>query len=227
MVPARLTEDVEGHQPQWLVAREQVVVGPVSTELLLKGVRNNKIPLDAWVRQPNWSEWRTLEQIRETASLFRGEQRRLPEKLVCFAQDQREILLFALTAACSRTLAVAGVIHASQPGQSMVATYIQGLEADGILGQPLSGHDPVLMIAKAGRALSGKPQAGYAERAIAARLGSPSSWRGVMMTPFLVDQQLVAMLELGRKDHSFRAQDRETMEAIAEDVAVRWQQLRQ
>lgn len=56
----------------WLVRLEAGhTVGPVSTELLKKGIRAGKVPLLAQIRAVGESEWRPLESIQELAEAWR------------------------------------------------------------------------------------------------------------------------------------------------------------
>jgi hypothetical protein len=53
----------------WYVAVEDRTVGPVSTEMLIRGIERGKVPVEAFVCPVGDSEWRTLEDVevlRET-----------------------------------------------------------------------------------------------------------------------------------------------------------------
>src|SRR5881394_1553185 len=57
--------------PRWLVTNGDTTVGPVHTELLLRGYMGGRIPLHCQVREVSWRAWRPLEQIREIGNLNR------------------------------------------------------------------------------------------------------------------------------------------------------------
>src|SRR4051812_18638368 len=66
-----------GGAPEWLVYNRGVTVGPVRTDLLLRGVIHGRVPSTAWVRQTNWQNWREVGRIREVSALTRVLDRRL------------------------------------------------------------------------------------------------------------------------------------------------------
>src|SRR3954469_23844628 len=65
--------------PEWLVCNGGVTVGPVRTDLLLRGVIHGRVPSSAWVRQTGWQNWRELGRIREVSALSRVLERRMDE----------------------------------------------------------------------------------------------------------------------------------------------------
>src|SRR6187399_2719638 len=56
---------------RWLVTNGDTTVGPVHTELLLRGYMGGRIPDHCQVREVGWSQWRPLEGIRELGTLKR------------------------------------------------------------------------------------------------------------------------------------------------------------
>ena len=57
--------------PLWFVTNGDVTVGPVTTNLLVRGVLYRRVPDECLVRERTWSAWRHLERIREVAELRR------------------------------------------------------------------------------------------------------------------------------------------------------------
>src|SRR5438105_385389 len=55
----------------WYVTNGEAVVGPVATDLLLRGITSARIPNDCMVAQENWGSWRALHQIRELSRVAR------------------------------------------------------------------------------------------------------------------------------------------------------------
>src|SRR5688500_5591718 len=92
------------HTHRWLVTNGDTTVGPVHTELLLRGYMGGRIPEHCQVREVSWSAFRPLDRIREIGSLKRQLSRdtehpfslreaaeRLPARC-----DQGELLTIAL-----------------------------------------------------------------------------------------------------------------------------------
>src|SRR6187551_1961340 len=57
--------------PNWYVTNGNAVVGPVNTNLLLRGIDVGRVARDCYVAQYSWSNWREQNQIREIRSLRR------------------------------------------------------------------------------------------------------------------------------------------------------------
>ena len=55
--------------PRWLVTNGSTTVGPVHTELLLRGYMGGRIPEHCQVREVRWGTWRPLDGIREIGTL--------------------------------------------------------------------------------------------------------------------------------------------------------------
>jgi hypothetical protein len=212
----------------WYVTNGDSVVGPVGTDLLLRGITSARIPDDCMVIQESWREWRNLFEIRELSAIgpvpswndgsavFSG---RVPEELVERAHDAGEALLFAMHAAVTAVRATAGLVHRiREPFVGLVTSSAHGI--DDQLGQVVPRVDPALAVAQARKILIGYPAEGPAERAIARRFSAcGGELRGVAMVPVFDGGTLLAMLELARTDHPFRAADTETLLRIAQIVS--------
>src|SRR5688572_2486903 len=57
--------------PNWYVTNGQAVVGPVNTNLLLRGIAQGRVERECYVAQHSWSNWREQKYIREIRSLRR------------------------------------------------------------------------------------------------------------------------------------------------------------
>jgi hypothetical protein len=222
----------------WYVSNGHNVVGPVATELLLRGVAHRRIPNDCMVRQESWSFWRGLHEIREISRLTRAplwapvlqieadpradaEKARLSE-LVARSQDLGESLLYALHAAVKLTGAGSGLAHRMrQPMIGLVTSAALGPDLGESLGELLRPGDPALLLAREGKSLFGAPGGGLAERATASRLGVEAEGGGVAMVPILQGSELIGMIELGRLDHRFRGDDLGAAEEVARWVMRR------
>ena len=47
--------------PLWFVTNGENTIGPVSTNLLLRGIAADRVPNDCMVRERTWRDWRTLD----------------------------------------------------------------------------------------------------------------------------------------------------------------------
>lgn len=66
-----LTDD--GIGDRWYITNGIVVVGPVSFELLTRGVAQGRIPASSYVRHESWKVWRGLEDIEALGVAGRSE----------------------------------------------------------------------------------------------------------------------------------------------------------
>jgi GAF domain-containing protein len=89
------------------------------------------------------------------------------------------------------------------------------------LGDVIAASDPSYQQALRGRCVCGNPRHGLAERLIAERLQHEAPITSVASAPILVGEKLVALLELGRTDHAFRADDADDLAEFAKHVAGR------
>ncbi len=213
--------------PRWLVTNGDTTVGPVHTELLLRGYVGGRIPLNCRVRDVSWGSWRPLERIREIGSLNRRLSREVPLDLseasrrLPMTQDVGELLTLALQLAALALDANAGLIHRYRsPVTTPVTSAVFGVSAER-LGEVLPASDPSYSLALHGKSLCGSPCHGLTERLVADRLQHDAPLCSVAMAPVIARGRLVAMLELGRTDHVFRAADAEDLAEFAARVAGR------
>jgi len=208
--PSRSRSDTS---PLWLVTNGEVTVGPVRTELLLRGVTHGRVPADCLVREVRWNVWRTLDQIREVSALRRAEQGILQkselaiERELARASDVGEMFLLGLSLAVQISGAAVGLLHRIRPPLGLpVASCAVGLP-DERLGEVLPDTDPALTLAERGMSLFGSPTEGLACRLVAERLDCGVPLESVLSVPIRAAGEFEAMLELGRVDHPFRASD--------------------
>lgn len=214
--------------PGWLVTNGDTTIGPVHTDLLLRGYLGGRIPEHCQVRQPSWASWRSLDRIREIGSL----KRRLAEDSAApglseasarlpVTRDVGELLTVALSLAAQALDANAGLIHRYRsPLDVPVTSAVYGVPVER-LGEVLSGSDPSYLLALRGKGLCGSPYAGLTERLVAERLQHDAPLASVAMTPIIASGRLVALLELGRTGHVFRADDSRDLAQFAAQVARR------
>jgi len=220
-------------QGPWYVTDGRGVVGPVDTDLLLRGIATSRIPHSCLVTQPSWGSWRHLHEIREASQgwiepppawkvdhLGRSD---VPEDLVRKARDAGEALLLAMHAAVTATRATAALVHRQrEPFVGLVTSCAHGRAMEEQLGQVVPRFDPVLGTARMGRGVLGRPQGGELQRCIARRFeGCSRELQGVAMVPVFDGARLLAMIEVVRADHAFRREDRGILQRIAEVVSVK------
>jgi len=63
MTPLAISRTGDEWPDRWFVTNGVVAVGPVSFELLLRGVALGRIPRGSVVRHESWQVWRRLEDI--------------------------------------------------------------------------------------------------------------------------------------------------------------------
>ena len=229
---------VENELPQasadaWYVTDGCGVVGPVDTDLLLRGIASSRIPQSCLVKQASWTSWRHLHEIREasrgwlarapmwaTGRLGKSE---VPEDFVSRARNAGEALLFAMHAAVEATRATAGLVHRQrEPFVGLVTSCAHGPGVYEQLGQVVPRFDPALAAARMGRGVLGRPAGGERQRCIARRFEAcGTDLAGVAMVPVFDGPRLLAMIELVRADHPFRREDRGILQRIARVVSVR------
>ncbi len=226
---------------RWYVSNGEAVVGPVDTDLLLRGITARRIPDDCMVIQEAWTSWRALGQIRELSRILprpswteaKGALAAsgVPEDLVRRARDAGEALLFAMHAAVMATRATAGLVHrAREPFVGLVTSCAHGSGVDEQLGQVISRHDATMDWATKGMivlaygasdGLRGRGTSTDAERAIARRFSACGELAGVAMVPVFDGTRLLATVELARNDHPFRAEDAGVLRRIADVVCLK------
>jgi hypothetical protein len=215
--------------PRWLVTNGQTTVGPVHTELLLRGYLGGRIPEHCQVREVRWGAWRPLDGIREIGGLKRrlardGERppslRSATEQLPA-TTDVGELLCVGLLLAALALDANAGLVHRYRaPVHLPVTSVVLGTPSER-LGEVLPADDPSYLLALRGKSLCGAPYPGTVEGMIAERLQHDAPLSSVVMVPVIASGRLVAMFELGRTGHDFRADDAGDLAEFAAHLARR------
>jgi hypothetical protein len=231
--------------PLWFVTNGEVTVGPVTTNLLLRGVAQDRVPRDCLVRERTWKAFRKLERIREVAALRRAQSQygsvlveparwkdpstnsgqllfRGLERELLRAADPGEVLARCLTETMRVTGACVGAVHRRRPPQSgLVTTCVSGPGMSSKLGELVALDDPSLLLALRGDTLCEVPRPALASGRVRDRLGAFPACDGIAMVPVLCGGRLYAMIELGRPDHAFRDSDFQGLRSIAELAADR------
>jgi hypothetical protein len=206
--------------PLWFVTNGATTVGPVRTDLLVRGVTHHKIPNDCLVRELRWKSWRRLEQVRELRPILM-EPARPSAGWLAQAADSAEVLLLALHTAVMLTGATAGICYRARGSDGRpTVSYTHGAAGHELLGLMPPERDPSIALAHVGHGTIGEPDAGAVEMAIFDRLGA-AALAGVAMFPVTHRSDLLAVFELARSDHPFRARDSEIFDAITQATLAR------
>lgn len=230
--------------PLWFVTNGSNTVGPVSTNLLLRGIAADRVPNDCLVRERRWRGWRPLDSVREIAALRRDQARygqvhvpraryhyhgprtdvglALLTRRLRWAKNPSEALLIGLTDAVKETGALVGAIHKRhRPTVGFVTTVVTGPGMSRRIGRIVYPDDPVLAIAESGHSLFGEPE-DLPALIVQGRLGELPACAGVAMMPVRCAGKLFATIELGRPDHAFRVGDMRRLAWIAEALSDRF-----
>ncbi len=217
---------------EWLVSNGKVTVGPVATDLLLRGVMHGRVPSTSWVRQTGWQSWREVGKIREVSALKRVLERTLDDRgteraslsegiaALALAADEGEAWLLALHAVARATSATVGLAHRLREPLLLPTTSCVFEASSELLGEVLPWFDPAFALARGGGFALGRADAGAVERALSDRLGRGQRLLGVAMLPITISGQLCGMLELGRADHPFRDSDAAELADFARQVSA-------
>jgi hypothetical protein len=217
--------------PFWVVSNGSTTVGPVDTDLLVRGVLEGRIPSDCLVRDVRSETWRTLDQVREVRALWTGPEAaslrgfERARKVLDQASDFSEAFLFMLHGAVRATRSCIGLLHRTRDPLNLPITSCVVGVADERLGEVVPNADPVLAVARRGELVLGQPSDGNVERSIAQRLASDLTLGGVAMVPVLEGTELLAFLELGRLNHPYRQSDGEALQRLAALTANRLEEL--
>lgn len=207
----------------WLVTNGRAVIGPVSTAGLLRAMERGVVGPDCLVRQPGWSAWRQLAQIREVGTWFRQEPPAHAEIELWLgrASDLAELAHLAMVAALRATRASFGRAYLRGEG-GYVALCAEGGNPEDALGRLLEPSDPAFGWAARGESFLGDVRSGApACLSMAQRFPEGEALCGVASIPLLAERRLLGVVELARTDHPFRESDRELFERIAWGVRLR------
>jgi len=215
--------------PLWYVSDGELTVGPVTTNLLLRGVEHGRVPDDCWVRASG-GDWRGVYAVREVAALSGQNGPRLPtEELLAEwgptaarVRDEEELAHNLTWLALVATGAESGMFHyRGARARHFVTRAVVGPMSTQQLGHALPEWDPLLEVARQGRPVMGPPY-GPVEDALALRMATSQGGVGAAaMVPIFWRGRLRGLLELSRPGHAFRREDLRTAERIAHRALAR------
>jgi len=146
-----------------------------------------------------------------------------PVGVLSHAYDLSEALLLAISTAVSASNAELGLVHRVRRDlRSVVTVGGHGPRTERLLGERITESDPTLAAANNGFSIVGEPGLGTESRHIAGRLmRCLPDVVGVAMVPLCIYGELVAMFEVGRGGHPFRAREIARVEDVVEVMAER------
>lgn len=230
--------------PNWYVTDGRAVVGPVHTQLLLRGVAHGRVHRECYVAQHSWSNWREQNCIREIRSLRRWQfsktrqpgiepvkqamrAPRLDPSALESIQHDDALLCRALELAVHATRASVGVVHQPRPPHiGLVTSWAYGAGMGLNLGEVVPWHDDARVVAGGDRAVLGEPDRDSWARCSARRLTTSINSRvsGVALVAVSFGNAR-GLLELGRYDHAFRQSDVAVLEDLSNSVFMRLKQI--
>ena len=146
-----------------------------------------------------------------------------PVGVLSHAYDMAEALLLAISTAVSASGAEIGLVHrVRQDLRSVVIVGGHGPRTERLLGERIGEDDPTLAAARNGFTIVSEPGLGHESRHIAGRLiRCLPDVVGVAMVPLCIYGELVAIFEVGRGGHPFRAREIARVEDVVEVMAER------
>lgn len=194
-----------------------LIVGPIHTDLLVRGVLSGRLPSGSKVRPAEGGAWRGLDQVREVRAALDGQagaadelSRGLKQGMQALgkALKSSEMLWETLRAACRSVGATKGALHqVFKPPQSARCAACHG-ELELSPGTVLAADDPAVALSFDGQAVTLAPGSCPAAVAMAGRLRGPESdLLGLGLVPIRSGTSVIGSLELARCDHPFRLSD--------------------
>ena len=146
-----------------------------------------------------------------------------PVGVLAHAYDMSEALLLAISTAVSASAAEVGLVHrVRQDLRSVVTVGGHGPRTERLLGERITEDDPTLEAARNTFTVVSEPGLGHESRHIAGRLvRCLPDVVGVAMVPLCIYGELVAIFEIGRGGHPFRAREIARVEDVVEVMAER------
>jgi hypothetical protein len=235
---------------RWFVTNGVVAVGPVTYELVLRGVAYGRIPVGSFVRHESWQVWRRLEDleaqsagnrrqtIEQLAQHSAGAEQRARSRfsepppppsnaelsgVLSNANELPEALLLGVVTAATAAAADVGLVHRVRSDIGAAITVGgHGVATERLLGERLTEDDPTLVAARSGHTVISEPLCGEVGRHVLGRIARclPAA-QSVAMVPLLVYGELVAIFEIGRDSRPFRAREIGRVEDVVEALAER------
>ncbi|HET9955670.1 MAG TPA: GAF domain-containing protein [Polyangiaceae bacterium] len=203
--------------PHWLVSDGDLIVGPIATELLVRGVRSGRIPPECSVCSTAGGDFRRIDQVREIRAALSpavseaGPERRTGARSavqwLSDARDANEVLLLALHGACELAFAQVGALYRVRFPLDLPVLSASYGDPCLDLGEVVPRRDAAWQIAQEGEPVALRPRLSAAARAMESRLCIDREPMGLAIVPIRTATELFGVVELARFDHPFRAAD--------------------
>jgi hypothetical protein len=228
-----LLTPVSPMQPSlWYLTNGRNVIGPVNTDLLLRGISQGRVPIDTYVAQSTWALWRPIDQIREVRALYKkpvtDEVGRPLAETFPFAgiTDDDQLLKQALKLAVEQTHADVGVVHQDMaPHFGLVTSHAYGRGMNTALARVLPWWDPAREAAQQDKVLLSPSNKHDWSKAATMRLSNGGPVQAVALVPVKVAKGHRTLIELGSFRHSFRNEDAALLGKLSDAVSMRLEQL--
>jgi hypothetical protein len=210
---------------EWFVSNgSNRVIGPVSLELIAKGVAHDRVPRGALVRRSDWSGWKPVNEVPELrASEDSGVHKTTVSREVAAiaeAQTIGEAALYVLATAMSQLECDGGLVHLYDPHANAFRTKCaNGPYADEVLGQLVALSDLAMLALAHGNVLDEWANAMTVTRLRA--LGV--STHDTITLPLRAQGEMIGAIELGAPKGrvAFSAADVAFVERVANCLARR------
>jgi len=182
----------------WFVSDGDDVIGPISMELVARGVASEKVPLGAFVRRGDWADWLRVEDV---AQLREGESSGLHKSSLSSALETiggastvGESALYLLSSAVEQVGSEGGLVHLLNPqGDALRTSCAHGPSAADVLGALVWRED--LAVSAVER---GETPDEWARGMTCARLRALGVSTGdVIVVPIRSGGETLGMLEVG------------------------------
>jgi GAF domain-containing protein len=182
----------------WFVSDGDGVIGPISMELVARGVASEKVPLGAFVRRADWTDW---QRVGDVAELHDGETSGLHRSTLASALETiataptvGEAALYLLSSAVAHVACEGGLVHLlDQNGDALRTSCAHGPSAADVLGAVVWREDLAVSAVERGEI----PDE-WARGMTCARLRALGvSTADVIVVPIRAGGATIGMLEIG------------------------------
>jgi hypothetical protein len=212
----------------WFVSDGLSVIGPIGDDDLLAGAAVRRWGETSLVWMHPWSEWRSIEAVREIKALRLAQHKRgarwVPPRgwsadesiryrmnractSIAMARGDDEVVSLALRALMVETRATVGLVHRTESALAEIETWCAADRA------PLGQIDSAMEGADAD-ALRAVCPGSYV-------IAVGNRTQGVALVPIYATCGLFAVLELAKHDRPFRHSDSRWFEAIGDRASAR------
>ena len=181
----------------WFVSDGDGVIGPISMELVARGVASEKVPLGAYVRRGDWTDWQRVGDVAELREAESGMHRSsLASALgtITNAATLGEAALYLLSTAVAHVECEGGLVHLlDSNGDALRTSCAHGPSAAEVLGANVWREDLAVSAVERGEV----PDE-WARGMTCARLRALGvSTADVIVVPIRAEGATIGMLEIG------------------------------